>query len=411
MKRLTENRHLSNTDFMKIFFSPNPIVSFYHFLWALGAALWFGFPSKKLTVIGVTGTKGKTTVTELLGKILEASGAKVAIANGLHFKIADREEPNLLKMTMPGRGQLQKFLARAAAAGCRYALIEVTSEGIKQHRHRFIKFSVAALTNLQPEHLEAHGSFEAYRRAKAELFRATKLIHVINADDGEADYFKQFSAKEKFYYSQKDFPVLGLVQPQSLPGEFNLSNILCAATIAKALGIGKETIRQVVAEFPGVPGRMEFIQRIPFAVVVDYAHTPDSLEAVYKTVKPVGGKLICVLGSAGGGRDKWKRPVMGEIASRYCDRIFLTNEDPYDEEPTEILSAIRSGIPQDRLSWAEVILDRRLAIERAVKAANRGDAVIITGKGSERFMAVGSGKKIPWDDRAIAREILKSRHG
>jgi len=387
-----------------------PIVSFYHFLWALGSALWFGFPSHKITVIGVTGTKGKTTVTELLGKILEASGAKVAIANGLHFKIADREKPNLLKMTMPGRGKLQKFLAEAAAAGCRYAIIEVTSEGIKQHRHRFIKFSVAAITNLRPEHLEAHGSFEAYREAKAELFRATRLVHVVNADDAATQYFRQFPARQKVSYSKKDFSQFRLIQPRSLPGEFNLYNILCAAAVAKALGISQETIRQAVAEFPGVPGRMEFIQREPFAIIVDYAHTPDSLEAVYEAIRYTlhATRLICVLGSAGGGRDKWKRPVMGEIASRYCDKIFLTNEDPYDEEPTLILSEIRSGVPRDRLSRVELIADRKLAIRRAVEAAAKGDAVIITGKGSEKFMALAGGKKIPWDERAVVREILEN---
>jgi len=415
--------------------------SLYHLFLALISALVYGFPSRRLSVIGVTGTKGKTTVTEILGKILESGGYKIALANGLRFKIGDTEQPNMLKMTMPGRGKLQRFLRDAVNSGCKYAVIEVTSEGIKQHRHRFIDFTVAALTNLQKEHIEAHGSFEAYREAKADLFRRVKTIHVLNADDPNINFFDRFDAEHKWYFGLKPTNRAGhVIVPESfetgnfgitftlygrkfssrLLGEFNLSNILCAAAISRSLGIEWEAIHKGVAEFAGVPGRLEFIRREPFGVIVDYAHTPDSLEAVYKTVrdslKP--GRMICVLGAAGGGRDKWKRPVMGEIASRYCDEIFLTDEDPYDEPPERIISDIQSGITNypargrlrrpsaDRqLPITHVILDRKEAIRSAITAAKSGDAVIITGKGAERFM-VKAGKKIPWSDREVVEEIL-----
>lgn len=390
---------------------PAPCLSFYHLAFALASAIFYGFPSRHIRVIGVTGTKGKTTVTEMLAQILEESGAKVALANGLRFKIVNNEEPNLLKMTMPGRGKLQRFLRDAVNAGCNYAVIEVTSEGIKQHRHRFIKFSIAAITNLQKEHIEVHGSFEAYRAAKGKLFQAVQSIHIINAEDPHVGYYRQFPSERKVLYSRQDADRFGLLL--GIPGDFNLMNAVCAATIAESLGITHEIIRAALAEFKGVPGRMQFIQKEPFRVVVDYAHTPDSLDAVYKTLRGQitnDKSLICVLGSAGGGRDKWKRPAMGEIAAKYCDEIILTNEDPYDEDPDQILSQIKSGISNDKFLISNVreILDRKMAIEKALLDAKPGDAVIITGKGSERFLAVGK-KKIPWSDAEIVREILNSK--
>lgn len=415
---------------------PVPIISCYHLFWAFAGALIYRFPSRNITVVGVTGTKGKTTVTELLARILETAEHKVAVANGLHFRIGDREELNNLKITMPGRGKLQNFLRDAVNAKCKYAVIEITSEGIKQHRHRFIKFEVAALTNLQKEHLESHGSFEAYRAAKAKLFIATKNIHVLNLDDKNFEYFRRISAKTKFYYTleySKTKKTKGtVVVPEmwqgssggmtfsidnqrfetKLIGKFNLANILCAIAIARALRVGWDEIRRAVLDFPGVPGRMQFIQKEPFTLIVDLAHTPDSLEAVCKTVRSTlnAKRLICVLGAAGGGRDRWKRPVMGALAAEYCDRVILTSEDPYDEDPNQILSEIKSGIPNDKIQMTNLILDRREAIEKAISLAERGDAVIITGKGSERWITLAGGKKIPWSDVEIAKEALLEIH-
>lgn len=390
---------------------PQPVLRslrpFYHFLLALAAALLYRFPSRHLTVIGITGTKGKTTTVELLGAILRKAGKPTATLSGLQYTIGDDSWPNTFKMTLPGRLKLQKFLREAVNRGAQFAVLEITSEGIAQHRHRFIRFNVAALTNLQKEHIEAHGSFEAYRRAKGELFRAAKKIHVINADDPSAEYFAQFPAEEKIYYSRSDAKRFDLAI--RIPGEFNLMNAICAATIAEALGIPAGTISNAIAEFEGVPGRMQFVQKEPFAVVVDYAHTPDSLEAVYKTLKSLYPTLICVLGAAGGGRDKWKRPVMGAIAAKYCNEIILTNEDPYDEDPNRIVADIQSGIPDDQSPITKVVLDRKEAIREAISTAKLGDAVVITGKGAERFMVVRN-KKIPWSDVQIVQNCLEELH-
>lgn len=387
----------------------------YHFALSLLAALYYRFPSRRLIVVGVTGTKGKTTAVELLGDILRQAGKTAATLSGLRYTIAGQSWPNLLKMTLPGRFKLQKFLRAAADRNIEYVVLEMTSEGIAQHRHRFIHFQVAAITNLQKEHLEAHGSFEAYREAKAQFFRAAKDIHVINQDDPDLEYFWQIPAKQKIPYLRAEryipahdgamFTVEGKNFATHLIGEFNLLNILCVMTIARALDIDWDTIKKGVANFPGVPGRLEFIQREPFAVIVDYAHTPDSLLAVYKTIESVinPARLICVFGAAGGGRDKWKRPVIGEIAAKYCDEIILTNEDPYDESPEAILDEIAAGISGKDF---QKIIDRKEAIQRAIPLAKPGDTVIITGKGAEKWMVLAGGKKVPWDDRQVVKEFL-----
>jgi UDP-N-acetylmuramoyl-L-alanyl-D-glutamate--2,6-diaminopimelate ligase len=278
--------------------------------------------------------------------------------------------------------------------------LEVTSEGIRQHRHQFIDFDVAVFTNLAPEHIESHGSFEKYRAAKGKLFQATKNIHIINLDDPHADYFWQFPAITKIGYKKQDFEKF---QPLSLklPGEFNIYNALAAIYFALSQGIDLKTCQRALEKVEGIPGRMEIVIKEPFQAIVDYAHTPDALEKVYKTIN---GRKICVLGSAGGGRDRWKRPKMGEIASKYCDEIILTNEDPYDENPSQILSQIKSGIPDTKHQILDTILDRREAIKKALNLARPGDTVIITGKGCEPWLCVENGKKIPWDDRKIVRE-------
>ncbi len=362
-------------------------------------------------------------------------GADVSVASisSLRLRINEKEERNEFSMTMPGRFALQRFLARAKKAGCRVAIIEVTSEGIAQSRHCGIDFDVAALTNITPEHIESHGSFEAYRNAKAELFKsiaqsfrkdsAIKKTIVVNGDDERAEYFLQFDADQKMIYLMTTPPqsppmaiggenegVVVLTADQyefdlKLPGAFNLANALCAAAIARSQGIPKEIIKKAIEGIKTIPGRMEYIQENPFAVIVDYAHTPDALEKMYETIKG-NGRLICVLGAAGGGRDKWKRPELGRIASSYCDEIILTNEDPYDENPKEILHQIAQGLIP-RFSRYAFILNRAEAIERALRAAQQGDVVMITGKGAEPWMHMEAGRLVKWDDREKVRETLE----
>ena len=422
----------------------------------MGAFL-YGFPSRKIKVIGVTGTSGKTTVIEMISKILEEAGHKTAVLSSTKFKIGKREEENKLKMTMPGRTKIQNFLNKAAKADCQYAILEVTSEGIKQYRHKFIDFKAAVFTNLSPEHIERHKGFENYKKAKGKLFETTKRVHIINLDDRNADYFLNFPADETYCYgidnelkieklkigwklkienwkfikadakkiSDKgiEFKIRNTKFHLSLLGDFNIYNALAAICVGLSQGIELEICKRALNKIKGVPGRMEVVVKGPFTVVVDYAHTPEALKKVYQTIRnfisQYGGpnsnlrvpisEMVCVLGACGGGRDKWKRPVMGEIAAKYCDKIIITNEDPYDEDPFQILSMVRSGISKSQFPNSNLyeILDRRKAIRKSLQLAGAKNVVIITGKGSEPWMCVKNGKKIPWDDRQIVKEEMK----
>ena len=392
----------------------------YHRLLAWGGAMRYGFPSHSMKLIGVTGTKGKSTTVYMITKILEESGAKVAAIGSLGFKIKDKEWPNTLKQTMPGRFRLQKFLAEAKKAGCDFVVLEVTSEGIKQYRHLGIKFDTAVFVNIHREHLENHGSFENYIIAKQKLFEATKRVHVLNADEARIADFDKFPAEKKITFGinqgdirasdvlategESEFKVNNQAVHLKIGGVFNILNALGAWAVASVYGTEPVIITKALSEISNIPGRLEFIQKKPFAVVVDYAHTPDSLEIVYKTLKPANGRLIVVLGSCGGGRDKWKRPEFGTIADILADEIILTNEDPYEEDPQKIIIDIQQGIK--RIDHVEVIMDRKEAIGRAIEIAKAGDVVVITGKGSEISMAISGNQKIPWSDREIAKSFL-----
>ncbi len=396
------------------------IVSLYHFLYSFCGALFYFFPSRKMKVFAVTGTNGKSTTVDLIARVFKKAGLRVAAFSSVKFEIAGKEEQNLFKMTMPGRATIQKLLKKAAKEKCQIAIIEVTSEGIKQHRHRFIKIDTACFTNLSPEHIESHGGFENYRKEKGNLFKAVKNTHVVNIDDENADYFLGFPSEEKISYAvnnkkanvraedvtasskgvsfsvdKEDF-YLGLV------GRFNVYNALVAIALAKKEKIDINIVKQALEETTVMPGRMEEVQSSPFRVIVDYAVTPVTLEGVYKEILEIfsPSKIIAVLGSCGGGRDKWKRPVLGEIADKYCDRVIVTNEDPYDEDPEKIIDEIIAD------TKGEKIIDRREAIKEALRSAKEGDVVIVTGKGNEPWMCLAGGKKIPWDDRKIIKEEL-----
>jgi UDP-N-acetylmuramoyl-L-alanyl-D-glutamate--2,6-diaminopimelate ligase len=404
---------------------------FYHYLWAWFGARLHGYPSGKIFVIGVTGTKGKTTTLEILNAILETAGKRTALLSSYREKIGEETGKNKMGNSMPGHGYIQNFLKRAVAAECGYALIEVTSQGVVAHRHRFINWNLGAITNLAPEHIESHGSFENYRDAKLaflEYVRKKGGLIFLNRDDKYFEFFNGALEGEKtFDYSKDDAwlreNLVGASMMRSaqdtsgkkfLMSDFNKENVALAVAVARELGIPSRFVKDAIENFAGVPGRMEFVRVGPYTAIVDYAHTPDSLEAAYRAARPEPSpnyshpRLICILGGAGGGRDIWKRPEMGKIAAHYCDEIILSNEDPYDEDPVAILGQIEKGIVEVPYPRPEVfkILDRREAIQKAVSDMQEGDVVIGTGKGSEDWIHVAHGKKISWNERGEFEKAL-----
>ncbi len=418
----------------KFFHDFNSARSVYHFIWAWTGARLSRHPSKKIFIIGVTGTKGKTTTLELINAILENAGKRTSLISSLRVKIGDNSQKNKIGNSMPGRGYLQRFLRDSIKDHCNYALIEVTSQGVVAHRHRFIDWNMGVLTNLAPEHIESHGSFENYREAKMDFLKYVvrgggKVF--LNRDDKNFGFFIDTLADfDPIVYSKDDeflkdyLPQIRANQirrdndvPQFLLSKFNEENVAVAVAIAKDLGISNKLIEEALYDFRGVAGRMEFVQEGDYTAIVDYAHTPDSLEAAYIAAKPQptpafpDPKLICVLGAAGGGRDTWKRRVMGSNAAEYCDAIILTNEDPYNEDPEAIINEVASGIQQPLRTGQNIyrITDRTEAITKAIGLMKEGDVVIGTGKGSEDWIHVAGDKKIPWSERGKFEEILKTK--
>jgi UDP-N-acetylmuramoyl-L-alanyl-D-glutamate--2,6-diaminopimelate ligase len=399
---------------------PTPLLSLYHFLLSLLAAIVFGFPSRRISVIAVTGTKGKSSTLEYLNAIFEAAGEKTALASTIRVKIGERSEANTMRMTMAGRFFLQQFLADAVKEGCSVALIEMTSEGARQHRHRFIALDALIFTHLTPEHIESHGSLQAYADAKFEigrgLARSSKRPRymVANAVDGESLRYLRLPVEHALPFS------LGMVAPWKtdasggtftfdgtemrirIPGAFSIENAAAAAVLTRAMGVKLPFIAAGLDRLSRIPGRAEEIREgQPFTVVVDYAHTAESLRAIYAAYP---GRRIAILGATGGGRDMWKRPVMGRVAEEDCAHVILTNEDPYDEDPRSIIDAIARGMHKET---HEIVIDRREAIRRAFEIAQPGDTVLITGKGTDPSICGPRGTQIPWSDAVVAREELR----
>jgi UDP-N-acetylmuramoyl-L-alanyl-D-glutamate--2,6-diaminopimelate ligase len=433
--------NLKDSKLVRCFYNNLPgVFSAYHFLWSWFSAPRHGRPSENLFVIGVTGTKGKTTTLELLNAILETAGKRTALLGSYRMKVGEESGKNALGNSMPGRGYIQKFLARAVAAGCSYALVEVTSQGVVAHRHRFVNWNIGAITNLAPEHIESHGSFENYRAAKLSflqyvLKKGGRVF--LNRDDQSFEFFKNALPGERTMTYGKDDEWIKRYLPRLSPmrslqggpvknflmSSFNEGNVALAVAVALEIGIPGKMIAEAIMNFQGVPGRMEFVRSGEYTAIVDYAHTPDSLEAAYQAVRPEptpnypAPRLICILGSVGGtgekrsSRDTWKRPEMGKIAAHYCDKIFLANEDPYEEDPMQILNEIEAGILQMPYPRPEIIKipDRHEAIRRAVADMKEGDVVIGTGKGSEDWMHIAGGKKIPWNERKEFEEALQEK--
>lgn len=391
----------------------------YHYAWQLFAAIRYGFPAKKLIVIGVTGTKGKSSVSEMITAILEADGKKVVVSSTIHFKVGSEERRNLFKMTLPGRGFIQKLLSEGTDAGCTHAVIEITSEAALLYRHSFLYLDALVFTNLEKEHIESHGSMEKYFQAKFRIGKALadspKRPRAIIANV-DSEYGKRFLAlpvEKQISFSLSDaqnpqlsaegvsFDYAGTHFSIPHPGNFSIMNALASIKLTEFLSVPLATSANALATLARIPGRAERIEAgQDFLAVVDYAHTPDSLKALYAAYPQ---RKICVLGNTGGGRDTWKRPEMGRIADESCDLVFLTDEDPYDEDPRQILEQMASGMQRQ----PNIIMDRREAIRAALRAARQGDAVLITGKGTDPYIMQAHGKKLPWSDAQIVREELE----
>ncbi len=420
----------------KIVSPTNPIRLAWHFIWDLLATVFYRFPSKKITVIGVTGTNGKTTTANLVAKILEANGERVALATTINFQIGEKKWSNLTKMTSLGRGGVQKFLRKAVNADCNYAVLEVSSHALIQHRVWGVNFNAAILTNITHEHLDFHGSFEEYIAAKELLFwrlaknqESGEKIAILPAEDTSVEHFLRvpeigiisFGFKKgdlkaenlRVRENSQKFEVVGLGEKfeieTKLLGNFNVSNILAATALALALKVRPKVIRKVFRNLNPLPGRLEAIEATqPFRVIVDFAHTPDALEKLLRTFRAVTERKVWLVFGATGDRDRAKRPMMGTIANKLADEIVLTSDDPFTEDPEKIMFEVREGISRDEGEGFLNEVDRKKAIRFALENAQKGDTVLIAGKGCEQFQVVGN-RKIPWDDRKIAEQILRKR--
>lgn len=393
------------------------------------ADTWYGQPSKRLEVIGITGTDGKTTTSFLAVELLRAGGRRPGLIGTVAADIGDERMPNEDRNTTPESLELQDLLARMVEAGNESVVMEATSHGLALERTRNCRFDVGVVTSVTSEHLEFHGSLEAYRRAKARLVEEAPLA-ILNTDDDAYAFFRQRARDRVLTYgidADADLRATDLVADAGgsrftlvapdwsgevstpMPGRFNVSNALAALTIAHVEGVAWPVAVEALARTAGVPGRMERVDAgQPFAVVVDYAHTADSLGNVLRMLRPVTrGRLIAVFGSAGE-RDPTKRPAMGRVSAELADLTVVTDEDPRLEDPRAINEAIADGARAAGAVDGESLLvidDRREAIAWAIGQAREGDVVLLAGKGHESSIFY-RGDKLPWDDRQVAREAL-----
>jgi UDP-N-acetylmuramoyl-L-alanyl-D-glutamate--2,6-diaminopimelate ligase len=427
---------------------PQKIKNVYHLGQASLANLIYGFPSKNIKVIGVTGTNGKTTTCQMIAKILEESGKKVAMASTINFKLGKKEWVNKTKFTTLSSFQVQKFINEAVKEECDYLILEISSHSLDQYRVAGVKFHAAVITNITREHLDYHKTMTEYRLAKIKLFEDVETA-VVNLDMEKPEEFLEFGEEKYGYATQVKSEKLKVKSHNSklkvieaedielgadgsiyrlkninfklnLPGLFNVENALAATCVGLSENVDLEKIRTAFEKIKNVPGRLENIENNKgFKIIVDYAVTPDSLDKLYAYlagIQKTGTRIISVFGSCGE-RDRGKRPIMGEIVGRCADYAIVTNEDPYFEDPEQIIDEVFSGVvginsdktnakhKEEKINcWR--IMDRREAIKKALQLAKPGDIVVVTGKGAEEMMAFGK-KRIPWNDKKVILEELE----
>lgn len=391
----------------------------------------YGNPARDLQVIAVTGTNGKTTTANYINEILKEAGLTTAMFTTAVIEIAGQRQINDLNATVGSTARMQRFFRDARKAKVDYVVLEVTSHALDQHKLSTVPIEVAVMTNLTQDHLDYHKTMEEYASAKGKLFAGQPRYIVLNRDDEWFEFFDKYSAsgqkinygthaeaeakieKVKLYRKGSEANLTidhqtKLSLATALPGKFNVYNLTAAAATAYILGIKRSDIVEGIANLEGVPGRFERIEAgQDYDVIIDYAHTADALEKLLESVKPITKNRVILVFGATGDRDKSKRPVMGEIAAKLADRIFLTDEENYNEDPENIRRMIYEGIEQaGGTGKTTEIADRREAIERALSIATKGDTILITGMGHEQFR-ITNGERLPWNDGDVVREILK----
>lgn len=391
----------------------------------------YGHPARHLKVIAVTGTNGKTTTVSYINEILKQAGKKTAMFSTATIEVAGKSHRNELNATVGTTSHMQRFFRRAKKAHVDYVVMEFPSHAIHQHKLDGVPVEMAIMTNLTQDHLDYHGTMEAYAKVKGRLFSGSPRFIVLNRDDEWFDFFDKFNANEqKITYGKHDEAEAHIDSTKlyrkgteavitidhqtklelatNLPGEFNAYNMTAAAAAAYLLGVSLNDIVEGAANLEAVPGRFErVVENQPYDVIVDYAHTPDGLEKLLIAAKEISKNRVILVFGACGDRDKTKRPVMGEIAARLADRIFLTDEESYNEDPEQIRQMIYEGIEGVKggaMKTTEVS-ERRDAIEKALHVAKKGDMVLITGMGHEVYRIV-NGARIPWNDSQVVRELL-----
>lgn len=390
----------------------------------------YGNPAKGLRVIAVTGTNGKTTVVNYLNEILKEAKYTTAMFSTAVIEVAGERRVNDLNRTVALTGEMMKFFRAAKRARVDFVLIEATSHALDQYKLSTTPVEMAIMTNLTQDHLDYHKTMENYAAAKAKLFKNHPRYIVLNHDDEWFDYFDQFKADfQKITYGKaaeaearidriklfrKGTEVDMLIDHQtklelatSLPGEYNAYNLAAAVSAAYLLNVGLKDIIEGVANLESIPGRFDrVVEGLPYDVIVDYAHTPDGYEKLLTAARSITKNRVILVFGACGDRDKGKRPIMGEIAAKYADRLFLTDEESYNEDPSEIRAQIYEGIEHAHGEAKTVeIADRREAIKKALDIATKGDTILITGMGHEQYRIV-NGERIPWNDAEVVREIL-----
>ncbi|MFO0743883.1 MAG: UDP-N-acetylmuramyl-tripeptide synthetase [Candidatus Paceibacterota bacterium] len=404
----------------------------YHFSLAVIGMLIYGFPARKMTIIGVTGTKGKTSTVNFIHKVLNSENEKAGLISTANIKIDEKDFANKYHMSMPGRFVLQKYLKQMKDAGCKYVILEVTSEGIKQFRHVGLFLDVAIFTNLSPEHLASHGgSFEKYRSAKMKIFKKgifgkLKTI-IVNSDDENSKFFLEKGKDlEQIKYSLNE--VSGIKEDESgvvfnfkneiykinILGIFNIYNALPAIILGQKYNIPNQEIKDRLTSLSLIPGRMESIEEgQDFKVMVDYAHEKLSMNSLLDSAKNLkrneNNKIIIVLGGDGGGRDEQRLYDMGEVVGKKADTVIVANSDPYFDDEIALAKKIADEAEKQGKKYDEnlfIIIDREEAVRKAISLANSGDVVLLATRGSLNTMS-WKGQKIKSDDREISRRLLR----